>query len=1349
MINRQKLLSDLQSVLRKLEADLLERTESAEVPEVGEWLRAEYQTAKDAGRTAQTFKQWLDDFITQVAAAWVLSCVFARFLEDNQLVDPPRVAGPLSLVTGHSQSRLQQARDEYELYFREHPSHTDREYLLDIFAGLAKLLAGKDVFGPHNPMNALPNWLGPDAAGELLRFFQKIDSDSGELVHDFTDPDWDTRFLGDLYQDLSEAARKKYALLQTPEFVEEFILDRTLEPALEEFGLVISDQSSVVSKETENRKLKTENYFKMIDPACGSGHFLLGAFPRILDRWQRKEPGTNIRELVQRTLNSIHGVDINPFAIAIARFRLLLSALKACGIKRLKDAPAFELNLACGDSLYHGRQRQQMLGDWTDESHYFRTEDAEQLRRILREGTFHAVVANPPYITPKDRAANQVYRELYPKTCHMKYSLAVPFMERILRLAKKSLVNGHSSLVIENENTNDQGQMTNDSGAAGFTGQITANSFMKREFGKKLIESWFPSINLTHVIDTSGAYIPGHGTPTVILLARNQSPVSDTLRTVMGIQGEPSTPDDPSRGLVWSAIVDQIDQSGSQSEFVSVGDSSRELFHKHPWSIGGGGAAELKEQLEDGTTETLSAWSESIGFASFPGTDEVFLLEPMMLERARVPKALIRPAILGDNVRDWTVDSQLLGLVPYDSASNAVSLEPSKGWARYLWHYRTTIGNVISFGGKTRLECGDEWWTWYRWVKEKYKYPFSITFGEVATHNHFVLDRGGKVFKQTAPVIKLVAEVEMPDGGVRAVTEDDHLALLGLLNSSTAGFWMKQVCHNKGSTVDQHGARQRTSPFEDFYAFNGTKLKQFPLPEGRPLSVTKQLDQLATDLQATAPNAILTQRRKDAKGNGGPELCAFAPLRETLTAAQARYEQLRGQMIFLQEELDWECYRLYGLIEERFQVSGSRFQEETKSETCNLKPETSLALGQRAFEIVLARKMARGEVATTWFERHGSTPITELPDHWPDDYKRLVEQRIEVIESNPNIALIEQPEYKRRWNTESWDSQVERALRSWLLDRLESYFDFDGRMVIGHSSLVIGEEPTNDQGRMTNDKGPMTNNPPPLADISLVSVARLADFAAKDDQFMEVASVYRDDPAFDVQRLVDELVQSEHVPLLPILRYKPSGLRNRAEWEKTWELQRLEDGLSDQLSVVSCQLEEATEEGERERLKAEYEKLNTEYCQLKTSIPVPPKYKSSDFISSGGARYWSLRGKLDVPKERWVSFPHCEGPDGTLMIAWAGYNHLQLARAISAYYVDVQERLGGRDDPRLIPLLASIIELLPWLKQWHHDIDPEYNQRMDEVYEGFVVEEAKGLNLTIEEIKAWEPPKKAGRKKKK
>jgi hypothetical protein len=333
----------------------------------------------------------------------------------------------------------------------------------------------------------LPNWLSGDAAGELLNFFQKIDASTGNLVHDFTDPSWDTRFLGDLYQDLSEAARKKFALLQTPDFVEEFILDRTLEPALDEFGLEQDLGSSNHGKLPGFDDRNTLRIpFKMIDPACGSGHFLLGVFPRLLDRWQRKEPGTNIRELTQRALNSIHGVDINPFAVAIAKFRLLLVAMRSCGIRRLADAPAFHVNVACGDSLLHGENRTstgQNLMDFADGatdqelySHAYPGEDLQKVRALLRPGTYHCVVANPPYIVPRDKKLNEWYRTRF-SACHRQYSLAVPFMQQIFQLAVRR----------------------------GFTGQITANSFMKREFGKKLIESFFATIFLKCVLDKSGA----------------------------------------------------------------------------------------------------------------------------------------------------------------------------------------------------------------------------------------------------------------------------------------------------------------------------------------------------------------------------------------------------------------------------------------------------------------------------------------------------------------------------------------------------------------------------------------------------------------------------------------------------------------------------------------------------------------------------------------------------------------------------------------------------------------------------------------------------------------------------
>ena len=275
-------------------------------------------------RTALPYTAWRDDYLTQVALAWILGCVFVRFLEDNGLVDPPRLSGP-----GERRGR---ALDEHTLYFQPRPKDSDRDYLLHVFRSVAGLPVARQFFDEeHNPIWSLEQpgqeFRAPsgDAATRLLGFWQRIDPDSGGLAHDFTDPAWDTRFLGDLYQDLSESARKRYALLQTPDFVEEFILDRTLDPAIEEFGF---------------------RQVRLIDPACGPGHFLLGAFRRLEALRARHEPGTNSRERASQVLGQVAGVDLNPFAAAIARFRLGVAALQASGVGRLVDAPAFELHVA-------------------------------------------------------------------------------------------------------------------------------------------------------------------------------------------------------------------------------------------------------------------------------------------------------------------------------------------------------------------------------------------------------------------------------------------------------------------------------------------------------------------------------------------------------------------------------------------------------------------------------------------------------------------------------------------------------------------------------------------------------------------------------------------------------------------------------------------------------------------------------------------------------------------------------------------------------------------------------------------------------------------------------------------
>jgi type I restriction-modification system DNA methylase subunit len=246
----------------------------------------------------------------------------------------------------------------------------------------------------------------------ILRFFQQRNQATGELLYDFTDSTWGTRFLGDLYQNLSDFARKRYALCQTPNFVIQFILDRTLTPAIDAFEL---------------------DEVRLIDPTCGSGHFLLAAFHRLYDKWTERNPTENPSAHAQRVLDAVYGVDVNPFAVAIARFRLMIAALKVTGIDKLRNSLDFRFQLATGDSLLHGPKmggeggvQRQLRDDPFD--HYFETEDAPVLRRILGQ-PYHVVVGNPPYINVQDSALREKYRMRY-GSCRGKYQLGVPFTER-------------------------------------------------------------------------------------------------------------------------------------------------------------------------------------------------------------------------------------------------------------------------------------------------------------------------------------------------------------------------------------------------------------------------------------------------------------------------------------------------------------------------------------------------------------------------------------------------------------------------------------------------------------------------------------------------------------------------------------------------------------------------------------------------------------------------------------------------------------------------------------------------------------------------------------------------------
>ncbi|MEU5024290.1 BREX-2 system adenine-specific DNA-methyltransferase PglX [Streptomyces milbemycinicus] len=1183
-LDRWALISGLRKQVRGLETDLRERSDN--IDQYRDRLRHKYDHERVAGRTAAAYGTWRDEYITQAAVAWVMGTVFVRYCEDNELITRPFIAGPGGRLAEAEGRQAEQGAQ-------------DRDWLAEAFRHLARShTVMASIFArEHNPLWELSP--SPRAATGLVAFWRQREED-GSLRFDFTDPQLDTRFFGDLYQDISDTARHAYALVQTPEFIEEFILDRTVDPAITEFGL---------------------EGFRAIDPACGSGSFLLGLFRRLLNAWRALNPAGSDDELIDRTLESVHGCDVNPFAVNVTRFRLLMAAAQASGRPALSQVPGRVVNVAVADALLDGRGApggpgRLLLLDGQDDGDR-RLEDAAEFSKtcnLLGNNSYHVVVGEPPFVTVRDKAKIAAYRDSYAVAVGA-FPLSLLFAERMFRLA----VRKHAGT------------------SAGYVGQYTSSSFTKRAYGEKLIEEFLPSVGLTHIIDTSGAYVPGHGTPTLILIGRNDPTLRHApVRSVLSVHGEPSVPENPAEGVVWRSILDQIDRPGSTSEWVSVEDEPRHRFARFPWPLTGGGAADLMDLLSKAPQRLADSLSGPVRVVADPGEQDVFELGRPWFTRHPNASGLGFGLVTGESVRDWRTEAVGEVLVPYDGEGSPLPLDRRTAWTRHLWTMRQVLRAAA---GPRESSQTPPWWAWRRWLPERSRGSL-ITFAAVATHNRFAPVDDERAFSRTAPVLRLQADAN----------DDTYGGLLGVLNSSTACFWLKQTSHSKaaaGATLSSPGEE-----WARLYRFTPKSLLRLPLPSDAPRARARELIKLARVLEAEEPSAVCTGER--------------APSRRTLDAARAAHEQAHHKMVALQEELDWDVYSSYGLLsaDER-----ARLTTPPTLELPAVKP------GERAFEIALARRFAGEPEPAKWFTRHNTTPVTEVPQHWPAPYRAVVRARIDAVESRRAIAFVERPEYKRRWLTESWEVREERALRSWLLDRCE-----DGQ-------LWFEDE--------KSDRHPRPR-----------TIGQLARELGDDAQVRSTAALYAADHLgrrkATLSDVLAAILNGEQVPYAAALRYKESGLRKRAQWERVWELQRREDETGEALG-----------------------------------IPVPPKFVSGDFQRTS---YWSIRGKLDIPRERFISYPGAAAEDDGLLLGWSGWNDTDRVRVlfdlVAMYRQDPHPSLY-----QITPLLAGIQEMLPWVRQW--EAYPEPDPRADPAggFQREFDDLRTAFGLTSHDLTSWRPRK--------
>ncbi len=233
--------------------------------------------------------------------------------------------------------------------------------------------------------------------------------------------------------------RKAGGVYYTPTYIVEYIVKNTV-------GKIVGAVHRDRPEEGTHRGVplhhqlspKQISKIRILDPACGSGSFLLGAYQYLLDyhlSWylthhskkgnveQGFSPAPQeiyqgrggqwyltIQEKKRILLNNIYGVDIDPQAVEVTKLSLLLKVLEGENqdtlerqMKLFKERalPDLGSNIKCGNSLigpdfYQGKQMN--LLD-SEEAYRINPFDwQKEFPKIMKQGGFDAVIGNPPYI---------------------------------------------------------------------------------------------------------------------------------------------------------------------------------------------------------------------------------------------------------------------------------------------------------------------------------------------------------------------------------------------------------------------------------------------------------------------------------------------------------------------------------------------------------------------------------------------------------------------------------------------------------------------------------------------------------------------------------------------------------------------------------------------------------------------------------------------------------------------------------------------------------------------------------------------------------------------------------------
>jgi len=669
--------------------------------------------------------------------------IFIRTCEDRRIEDKVLLG---AVHEWHSSGRKGELVESLRRIFRDFDGYYDSD--------LFELHLTDKVFIESTTIEGIINGLYEIPGGMASYDFSLIDADVLGAVYE--------QYLGHVATVVKQRAKEAQIRMDLGYPVEPTFELTAKKERRKEHGIYYTPRfiTNYIVKETVGRFLKERSHneilnVKILDPACGSGSFLIRAYDELLN-YHAYRSGKSISELDQWErlpilIRNIFGVDLDIQAIEIARLNLLLRSLA-----KRETLPSLADNIRQGNSLVSGTEEElrSYFGDNWQEKKPFNWE--QEFKDIMAKGGFDVVIGNPPYVRiqtlPRDEA--DYYREFY-QSAFGSFDIYILFLEQAIKLLKPS-------------------------GRLGF---ITSGKFLKADYGKRIQQLLHQNCTVESIIDLSAQQVFAEATtyPVIIVLKKG---TEDKLLRYTFIPAD----------VDLSKTTQPIDIS-----ILPTTTTNQEAVVKGIWPPIGSDDTLLAKLAQN--TVPLGELSERIFQGLVTSADKVYILEKRgepsegiikvyshsLEQEFKLESALLKPLLSGKDIERYScpIPNRLL-LFPYKvTEGKAELILPQEFASAYLncWGYllqnRETLENRE--GGKMRHE------RWYAYV-----YPKNL-----ALHNRR---------KMAIPrlVSKLAAVYDRDEGfyldnvdvgGLILKEKDDAqwLYILGLLNSKLLDFYLHRI----------------------------------------------------------------------------------------------------------------------------------------------------------------------------------------------------------------------------------------------------------------------------------------------------------------------------------------------------------------------------------------------------------------------------------------------------------------------------------------------------------------------------------------------------------------------------